>query len=323
VNFNRRHFLGAAAAATAFPAFTQAWPSQVLKIVVPFAAGGPTDFVARSIATHLSQILGQPVVVENRPGASGNLGAQAVAEAAPDGYTLVHTTAAMQAVNPLMYSTARFNITKHLVPLGMTAALPNLLVINPAKHKFHTAAELVAKARERPNALSYATFGNGTSPHVYGALLEKVGKFDALAVPYKGSAPAATDLLGGQIDFLFDSATTSLGQVQSGKLKALAITSSKRSPLLPDVPTMREAGFAEFDLQQWFALQAPATTPRPIVDRLRVAIAQAAADKRYQKSLVDRGAEPVTVAPADVEKFALDEARKWTEVARLLNLKPE
>ncbi|WP_066269988.1 Bug family tripartite tricarboxylate transporter substrate binding protein [Hydrogenophaga palleronii] len=323
MKLNRRQFVGTAVAATAFPAIGQSWPTQPIRVIVPFAAGGPTDFVARMIAIPLSNILGQPVVVENRAGASGNIGAQSVAESPADGYTLVHTTAAMQALNPLMYPSARFDVSKNLTPIGITAALPNVLVVNPVNQKFQTVAELAAKGKERENELTYATFGNGTSPHIYGALLQKLAQFTALAIPYKGSGPAATDLLAGSVDFLFDNITTSLGLVQSGKLKALAITSNKRTPLLPDVPTMKEAGYPDFELQQWFALQAPASTPAPIVERLRQAVAKAASEVGYQKNLTERGAESVVVTASEVERFVVTHARKWSEVAKTINLKPE
>lgn len=322
----RRTVVGAAAAlaaANCLPALGSAWPSKPVKIVVPFAAGGPTDFIARMMATSLSEALGQPVIVENRPGASGNLGAQFVADSQPDGYTLLHSTVAMQAVNPLMYRNTRFEYGRDLVALGVTGAMPNVLVVQPTKLQVDSVSALVKRAREKADALTYATFGNGTSPHIYGALLQKLGGFSAIAIPYKGSAPAITDVIAGQVDFLFDSMTTCVGQVQAGTLRGLAITASRRSSLLPDVPTLSEAGFPSFDLKFWFSLQAPAGTPAPVVERLRVAVAKVAASRSYQEQLAARGAESLAVAASGAVDFIAKDSQKWTEIAKTLEVKPE
>ncbi|BDB27476.1 ABC transporter substrate-binding protein [Cupriavidus sp. TA19] len=319
----RTLLLGAAAAALAPPAFANDWPSRPIRLVVPFAAGGPTDFIARLLATPLSQALGQPVVIENRPGASGNLGAQNVLDGEADGYTLLHNTVGMQAVNPLMYPQARFQPARDFVPIATTAAMPNVLVVHPGKLPVKSLADLIRLGKASANGLTYATFGAGTSPHIYGALLQKAAGFRAVAVPYKGSSPALTDVMAGQVDFVFDSFTTCIGQIQGGKLRPLAITASQRSPLLPDVPTLKEAGYPDVDLKYWFSLQAPAQTPKAVIERLRAAAAKAVNDPGYIAALRARGAEPMATRPAELAAFVRTDAQRWTTVARDIGIKPE
>jgi len=324
MKLNRRTVLIAtAAAAIAKPGFAQSWPTRTIKIVVPFAAGGPTDFIARLLAIPLSRALGQTVIIDNRPGASGNLGAQVVLDDEADGYTLLHNTVGMQAVNPLMYPTAKFLPQRDFVSIGTTGAMPNVLVVHPTKSGVKTVSELIAKGKVKENSLTYATFGAGTSPHIYGALLQKLGGFTALSVPYKGSAPAVTGVISGQVDFLFDSMTTCVGLIQGGSLHGLAITSSARSPLIPNVPTLKEAGYPAFDLKYWFSLQASAKTPPQIVEKLRQAVAKAVQDKTYVDSLMARGAEPLFTKPADLNTFIAKDSERWTSIARSIGIKPE
>lgn len=315
--------LGLAAAVLATPALADNWPSKPITLLVPFSAGGPTDFIARLVAEPLSKELGQQVIVQNKPGASGNVGYQSVLNGPADGYTLMHNTVGMQAVNPLMYPSAKMRPLQDFVPIGVTGAMPNLLVVNPERTPVKTLAELVQRGRAAPNGLSYATFGPGSSPHVYGALLQKLAAFQAVGVAYKGSANAVTDVIGGQIDFLFDSMSTSLGQVQAGRLKALAITSAERSPNLPDVPTLKETGYPSLDLKFWFSLQAPAGTPPEVVQKLRAAVARVVADAAYGKAMQERGAEALPVAPAELDAFFQRETAQWTDAANSIGLKAE
>lgn len=310
-------------ALTAGPALADTWPTKPITLLVPFSAGGPTDFIARLVAEPLSRELGQQVIVQNKPGASGNVGYQSVLNGPADGYTLMHNTVGMQAINPLMYPSAKMDPLKDYVPIGTTGTMPNLLVVNPERTPVATLAELVARGRAAPHGLSYATFGPGSSPHVYGALLQKLAKFQAVGVAYKGSANAVTDVIGGQIDFLFDSMSTSIGQVQGGRLKALAITSAARSPLLPDVPTLKEAGYAGLDLNFWFSLQAPAGTPPEVVAKLRTAVANVVANEAYRKAMQERGAEALSVAPAQLDDFFKRETAQWTDAANAVGLKAE
>lgn len=314
---------GMAAAALSGPALADTWPSKPITLVVPFSAGGPTDFIARLVAEPLARELGQQVIVQNKPGASGNVGYQSVLNGPADGYTLMHNTVAMQAINPLMYPSAKMHPLQDYVPVGTTGTMPNLLVVNPERTPVQTLADLVQRGRGMKNGLSYATFGPGSSPHVYGASLQKLAGFQAVGVAYKGSANAVTDVIGGQVDFLFDSMSTSLGQVQAGRLKALAITSADRSPLLPDVPTLKEAGYPSLDLKFWFSLQTPAGTPPEVVQKLREAVARVVASDDYRKAMQDRGAEAFQVAPTELDAFFKRETAQWTDAAQTIGLKSE
>ena len=222
---------GMAAAALSGPALADTWPSKPITLVVPFSAGGPTDFIARLVAEPLARELGQQVIVQNKPGASGNVGYQSVLNGPADGYTLMHNTVAMQAINPLMYPDQDFNPARDLVPVGITGALPNVLVVHPSSG-IKTLAELVAKGKAMNAQLNFATFGPGSSPHFYGTLFQKATQVAAEPIAYKGSGDAAKDMLAGRIDYMFDSMTTAIANVKAEKLVALAITSPQRSPLL-------------------------------------------------------------------------------------------
>lgn len=324
MNLHRRRFLlGASASLMAAPLLAQVSGSRTVRIVVPFSAGGPTDFIARLYAPLFAQELGLSVIVENRPGASGNIGMQQVATAEPDGLTLVHTTVAMQSINPIMYPSASFNPAKDLVPIGTTGALPNILVVHPSKLGVKTIEELIVKGKQPGAQLTYATFGLGTSSHIYGELLRKSANISAVAVPYKGSGNAITDVIAGHVDFLFDSMTTSVGHVRSGTLRGLAITSSERSRLLPDVPTLKEVGLPALDLKFWFILQAPAKTPPEMLERLRKASAKVLQNPSYGEGLISRGAEPLYVAPAELSDFISKDTNRWIAAARSIGLRPE
>jgi tripartite-type tricarboxylate transporter receptor subunit TctC len=318
----RKIVLGAAASMVAAPLFAQSLGSRPLRIIVPFSAGGPTDFIARLFAQKFAEEIGRTVIIENKPGASGNIGTEYVVDSDADGLTLVHTTAAMQAVNPLMYPSAKFHPSRDLVPVGTTAAMPNVLVVHP-NSGIKTIGDLVRKGKQPGSKLTFATFGLGSSPHVYGSVFLKATGISAVPVPYKGSANAITDVLAGHIDFLFDSMTTSVSHVRSGKLVGLAITSNERSSLLPNVPTLKETGFGDFDLKFWFSLQVPAKTPRDIIVRLRNACARSVKDKAYIAGLVSRGAEPFYVEPSQLESFISKDTERWTTAARSIGIKAE
>jgi tripartite-type tricarboxylate transporter receptor subunit TctC len=323
MNKQRRSLLlGAAAAMVAPPLFAQSFGSRPLRIVVPFSAGGPTDFIARLFAQEFTDEIGMPVMIENRPGASGNIGTQHVVDSEADGMTLVHTTAAMQAVNPLMYPAMKYHPSRDLIPVGMTATLPNVLVVHP-NSGIKSIADLVRKGKQPGAQLSFATFGPGSSPHVYGSVLRKATGISAIPVPYKGSGNAINDVLAGNIDFIFDSMTTSVSHVRSGKLIGLAITSNERSSLLPNVPTLKETGYGDFDLKFWFALQVHAKTPGDVVTRLRNACARAVKDKAYMEGLLSRGAEPFYVEPSQLESFVKKDTERWTMAAQSIGIKPE
>lgn len=306
----------------AMPAVAQFSAGQTTTIVVPFSAAGPTDFIARLLAEPLSRELGMPVIIDNRPGASGNIGTKHVVDSKPDGLTLVHTTAAMQAVNPIMYPNANFDPTKDLIPVGITGALPNLLVVHPDSG-IDSIDELVRRGTDASADLSFATFGPGSSPHFYGSLLRQTTDISAIPVAYKGSASATPDMLAGRIDFMYDSMTTSLPHVQAGKLIALAITSPERSPLLPDVPTLKETGYGDVDVNFWFTLQVPATTSPEIVEKLRQAVAIAVQDENYQRNVAQRGVSNFYVAPEELDIFVQQETETWRDTAIAIGIKPD
>lgn len=291
-------------------------------IVVPFSAGGPTDFIARQLAQPLSKELGMPVVIENKPGASGNIGTKQVVDSKPDGLTLVHSTAAMQAVNPLMYPEASFNPTKDLIPVGITGALPNVLVVHPDSG-IKSVKDIVEKGKAANAQLSFATFGSGSSPHFYGSVLQKNTGIAAMPVPYKGSAHAITDMLAGRIDFMFDSMTTSITHLKSGKLVGLAITSNERSPLLPDLPTLKETGYGDADVTFWFALQVPVGTPAKQVEMLRTAIDKAVQNPDYRQSVAARGVQNFYVPPDEIDSFIKKDTKKWRDTAQAIGIKAE
>ncbi|WP_459616116.1 Bug family tripartite tricarboxylate transporter substrate binding protein [Bordetella sp. 2513F-2] len=324
---NRRQFVGAAVAALTAGmtapgrALAQLGSNpQPARIVVPFSAAGPTDFIARQFGQVLARELGVPVVVENKAGASGNIGTQYVVDSAPDGATLVHMTAAMQAINPIMYPEARFDPETDLIPIGITGSLANVLVVHPDSG-MKTIEDLVAKGKK--SELTFATFGPGTSPHIYGSLLRKLTGIKAMPIAYKGSGNAKADMLAGRIDFMFDSMTTAVGTVTGGQLRGLAITSAQRSALLPDVPTLEEKGYGGTNLNFWFVLQAPAQTPPDVVQRLRELVERAARDPGYQKGVAERGVDNLVVPADKVADFVREDTRVWREAAREMGIRPE
>lgn len=293
---------------------------QPMRIVVPFSAAGPTDFIARLFAQTLAEELKTAVVVENKAGASGNIGTQFVVDAPAEGTMLVHTTAAMQAVNPILYPTQRFDPARDLVPIGITGSLANVLVVHPDSG-VKSIEDLVKKGKTQE--LTYATFGPGTSPHIYGELLRKLTGIKAIPIAYKGSGNAKADMLAGRIDFMFDSMTTAVTTVEGGQLLGLAITSQERSALLPNVPTLKEKGFGKSNLNFWFVLQASAKTPPEIVQRLRLAVAKAAQDPAYRKGVAERGVDPFTVPADQVERFVREDTEVWRKAVLEMGIKAE
>lgn len=323
---NRRTFLLQAAAASAIgalpvsAAIAQATHPNTMRLIVPFSAAGPTDFIARLFAQALAEELKTTVVVENKAGASGNIGTQFVVDAPAEGTMLVHTTAAMQAVNPILYPDQRFDPARDLVPIGITGSLANVLVVHP-QSGVKSVEELIKKGKE--TELTFATFGPGTSPHIYGELLRGLTGIKAIPIAYKGSGNAKADMLAGRIDFMFDSMTTAVTTVESGQLVGLAITSQERSPLLPEVPTLKEKGFGRSNLNFWFVLQASAKTPPDVVNRLRQAVARAVQNPAYRKGVTERGVDPFTVPPDDVERFVRDDTAAWRKAVLDMGIKAE
>jgi tripartite-type tricarboxylate transporter receptor subunit TctC len=317
------------AAAVAFttlaPAQAQTWPSKAVRIVVPFPPGGTTDIVARSIGVELQRMWQHPVVIENRPGAGGNIGADLVAKAAPDGYTLLMGTVGTHAINKALFEQSGakmpFDPAKDFVPITLAAGVPNVMVINP-KLPVNTVAEFIAYAKARPGQLNMASSGNGTSIHLSGELFKTVTGVYMVHFPYRGSAPAITDLIAGNMNVMFDNLPSALPHIKSGRLKALAVTSRTRSPALPDVPTIEEAaGLKGFDASSWFGLIAPAGTPRAIVDRIQGDVAKALAQPAVRERFIAQGADPGGNTPDQFAAFIRAETDKWTRVVKFSNAK--
>ncbi|MDT7837287.1 Bug family tripartite tricarboxylate transporter substrate binding protein [Aquabacterium sp. OR-4] len=298
------------------PALAQAqpWPAKPLRLVVGYAAGGATDVIARLVSQKLGEALGQTVVVENRAGANSNIGAEAVARAPADGHTLYVFTIA-NTINASLYDKLGYDPQKDFEPVGLIAKVPNILVVNPAL-PIKSVADYVKFAKDKPQGISFASSGSGSSIHLSGELFKSVARLNMLHVPYRGSAPAVTDLIGGQVQSMFDNAPSALPHVQGGRLRAVAVTGPQRLPLLPDVPTLAESGYAGFEVQSWFGLAAPAGTPRAVVERLNSELNKLVALPEVSKRLAEMGATPATGTPEQMRSFAGAEQRRWQAVVK-------
>lgn len=314
----RRRLLQAVALAAASlaggSAGAQAWPSKPISLIVPFPAGGTTDVLARALAEKLTQSLGQTVIVESKPGAGATLGADYVAKARPDGYTLlvgaVHHTIATSVYKKLPY-----DFQKDLAPITTIALVPNVLVVNaatPAKN----VAELVALLKAKPGDYHYGSNGNGTAQHLIGTQFQNLTGTDLVHVPYKGSGPLATDLLGGQVTMSFDTVTPVLQHIRSGKLRALAVTTARRASALPDVPTLDEAGLKGFDIGTWFGVLAPAATPKDILARLNVEMVKVIRSPEFRKRMEEIGAEPVGDGADQMARQIRSETEKFARLVK-------
>ncbi|CAN5242884.1 tripartite tricarboxylate transporter substrate binding protein [soil metagenome] len=324
----RRQVLVAATALTPFsgPLFAQsAWPNKPVRIIVPFAAGGTTDILARAMAPELGKAFGQTFIIDNKPGAGGNLGADMGAKSPPDGYTLLMGIVGTHAINAALYPKMPFDPVKDFAPITLVAGVPNVLVINPAKaeaYKIQNVADLIRYAKANPGKLNMASSGNGTSIHLSGELFKTMTGTFLLHFPYRGSGPALLDLVGGTMDVMFDNLPSALPQIKGGKLKALAVTTAQRSAALPDVPTIAEAGPVKgFDASSWFGLFAPAGTPGDIVVRIQQETAKALASPVVKERLLSQGAIPGGMAPAEFTKFIAAETVKWTKVVKVSGAK--
>jgi len=317
----RRSLVAFAAAALAARSLRAqgAWPSRTVRVVVPFAPGGTTDILARALAPELAKAFGQGVIVDNRAGAGGNLGADLVAKSPPDGYTLVMGTVGTQAINPSLYPKMPYDAAKDFAPVTLVAGVPNVLVMNPAKAKaagISDVRSLIAYARANPGKLNMASSGNGTSIHLAGELFKSMTGTYMVHFPYKGSGPALLDLVGGTMDLMFDNLPSALPHVKAGKLVALAVTSSARSAALPAVPTVAEAGVKGFEATSWFGLLAPAGTPADIVQRIQQESAKALASPALRERLLSQGAIPGGMPPAEFGRFIATETKKWAAVVK-------
>jgi len=303
------------------PAQAAGYPDKPVRIVVGFSAGGTTDVIARIMAKELTESLGQSFVVENKPGGGSNIGTEYVARATPDGYTL-YFVAVTSAINQTLYPRLNFDLVKDFAPVALAAKVPNLLVVNP-QVPVKSVKELVDYAKANPGKLAFASSGSGTSIHMAGELFKLKSGVDVLHVPYKGSAPAITDLIGGQVQFMFDNMPSSWPHAQTGKLRPLAVTTKERSPSAPDLPTMAESGFPDFDVSSWFGLIAPANTPPDVIAKLNEAMVKAL-DKAEVKASFDKlGAVPEKMTPAQFGAFIKSEVDTWGPVVKASGAKVE
>jgi len=309
-------------ALTAVAARGDTFPSRPIRIVVPFAAGGATDLIARVVGQKLTESMGQAVVVENRPGASGMIGADLVAKAPPDGYTLLMASTAEIAINPSLYSKMSYDPQKDLAPITLAGVTPLILVVNPAS-PLHSVADIVKEAKAHPGTISFASAGNGSVQHLSGELVKVLTSTDMVHVPYKGAAPALTDVLSGQVTMFFSGMPPAMPHVKSGKLRALAVTTPKRSPAAPDVPTIAEAGVQGFDISNWFGLLAPAGTPPGILDKLHDEAVKALMQPAVKERLAEQGAEVVADSREHFGAFIKAEADKYAKLIKVSGAKAD
>jgi tripartite-type tricarboxylate transporter receptor subunit TctC len=319
-----RSFIAAAALAAAMAsggALAQSWPSKPIRYLVPFPPAGATDITARIIADKIAGPLGQPVVVENRPGAAGNVGSELVAKAAPDGYTLLQCTVA-QSISATLYAKLNYDLEKDLAPVAMIALVPNVMEVNPSVPA-KSVAEFIALAKSKPGKINFASSGSGTSIHMSAEMFMMMTGVKMVHVPYKGSGPALADLLGGQVDVMFDNLTSSIGYIKSGKLRALAVTTATRYPELPDVPTMQEAGVPGYEATAWFGMLAPKGTPRSVVARINSEVNKALAHADVKEKLAQQGAVASAWTPEQFGEFIHNEIAKWGKVVKASGAKVE
>jgi tripartite-type tricarboxylate transporter receptor subunit TctC len=320
----RRLVLGAlalSALSAGLPALAQTqWPTKPVRIVVPFAAGGTTDILARAIAPELSRAFGQQFIVDNRGGAGGNVGAELVSKATPDGYTLLMGTVGTHGINRALYDKLPYDPIKDFAPITMVAGVPNVMEMQAEKARalgINNVRDFIKYAKAHPGKLNMASSGNGTSIHLAGELFKSMTGIYMVHLPYRGSAPALLDLVGGTADVMFDNLPSSLAHIKGGKLKALAVTSLQRSSALPDVPTIEEAaGLKGFDATSWFGLLAPAGTPPDIVNRIQQEVAKALNTPAIKEKLQAQGAIPSGNTPAEFARHIDAEHRKWAQVVK-------
>ncbi len=296
------------------------WPSKPIRFVVPYPPGGPLDTIARVLAEKVKVSLGQPVIVENKPGAGGNIGVDLIAKAQPDGYTLVMGAVATHAINPWLFSKIPYDAVKDFAPVALVASVPNVLVLNKEfadKNNIRTMADLVAYAKANPGKLNYGSGGSGSAGHLAGELLGARAQVKIVHIPYQGAAPAKLALLSGQSDFMFDNLASAAPLIKEGKVVALAVTTAARSAMLPDVPTVEQAGIKPFDIGTWFGVFATAGTPAPVLAKLHTAYAQALLDPEISKRLVEMGSNAKPLSSAQFAEMVKQELDKYKDLVNL------
>ncbi len=331
LSHSRRHLLGRSLRISTLLSLALAWPLAALadaaypdkpvKFVVPYPPGGGTDVVARIVQQRLQAALGQSIVIENKGGAGGSLGTDIVAKAAPDGYTVLFTLSS-HTINPAIFPKLPYDTIKDFEPVGLVASLPQLLAANMAV-PVRSVADVVAQAKAAPDKFSFASVGNGSPGHLAGELMVLRTGAPMAHIPYRGGGPAVTDVIGGQVPLLWVSIPAAAAQVKAGKLRALAVSTTKRSPAFPDVPTMQEAGVADFEVDSWYAMLVPAKTPRPIIDRLNKALNTVLAEPAIRAQLLDQGADAVGGTPEALAKVIAAEVPKWVKLAKDANIKAD
>jgi tripartite-type tricarboxylate transporter receptor subunit TctC len=311
-------------AASLFSLTVQAagFPDRPLRVIVPFPAGGAADLMARGMGRKLGEALGQPVVIDNRGGAGGTVAAEAVARAAPDGYTLLFATMGTQAINPALYAKLRYDPLKDFAPIALTHITPRVLVVGPSV-KARNLGEFIALAKARPGELTYGSAGSGSSSHLSGALFASMAGVEMVHVPYKGSAPLLTDLLAGRIDATFDSFTVYEAYIRSGRVRALGVTSRSRMAALPQVPAIAEAGLPGYEVSNWLGLLAPAGTPDAVVRALHAEVRRAMADAGMRRQLAALGIEPASSTPEEFDQLMRNEIPKWARIVKASGAKAE
>ncbi len=305
-----------AIAATTAPALAQqSYPNKPIRMVCPFPPGGTTDLVARLVAQKFSEAWGQQVVVDNRPGAGGVIGTEMVAQAAPDGYSILLGSITTHAVNPALYKKLRFDPIRDFAPVSLVVSSPQLLALHPSVAA-KSVKELLALAKARPGQLNYGSAGTGTSPHLTFELFKSMAAIDVVHVPYKGTGPAITDLIGGQVQMMITGVVALMPHVKSGKLRAVGVTSAKRVAALPEVPTIAESGVAGFDVSSWFGVFLPAATPRAIVMKMNREIHRILENPEVRQRLIDQGADPASNTPEEFAAYVKSEMTRWGQVVR-------
>ncbi len=319
----RRAVLFVAVAAAMAPAFAQSdtYPDKPIRVVVPYPPGGGTDVIARIMQVSLQQALGQPLLIDNRGGAGGSLGTDIVAKSSPDGYAVLFTLSS-HTINPAIFPKLPFDTAKDFAPVGMVASLPQILVALPS-FAASTVPELIKLAKEKPGELQFASVGNGSPSHLAGELFNLRTGTKITHVPYRGGGPAMNDVLGGQVSMLWVSIPAAAQFVKAGKVKAIAVSTAKRSAAFPDVPTVQESGVRDFEVDSWYAMFVPAKTPKPVIDKLNTALNKVLTEPEIRSKLLAQGAEAVGGIPADLGKVVTSELTKWSQLAKDAGIKVE
>ncbi len=299
----------------------QAWPTKSIKFVVPYPPGGGTDVIARIVQEPLSQALGQQIIIDNRGGAGGSIGTDAVAKSPADGYTVLFTLSS-HTINPAIYPKLAFNTEKDFLPVSLVASLPQILVANP-DFPAKTVKEAIELARLKPDTIAFASVGNGSPGHLAGAMMASGGNVKMIHIPYRGGGPAVTDVMAGQVPLLWVSIPAATQYIKAGKLRALAVSTTKRSVIFPDVPTMAESGFKDFEVDSWYAMFVPVGTPQASVDALYNAVVKVLAQPSTKEKLIAQGAEAVGSTPAQLGAIVKAELAKWTKVTKDSGIKAE